>query len=231
MTKQPMIEIHDLSFAYSAKTDFVLKIPQWSVSEGEKIFLYGPSGSGKTTLLGLLTGILTPSSGSLEISGSKFHELSIFERDRFRAMHIGYVFQQLNLISYLSVKENILISAWNSKSRFQKSRFASPQDEVHFLAKRLEIDSLLDQKPRFLSIGEQQRVALARALMGPPRLLIADEPTSALDDDRQEGFIQLMLELANEFKVSVIFVSHNRRLSHFFDRETSLESICRRGSS
>jgi len=194
---------------------------------GEKIFLHGPSGSGKTTLLGLLTGILKPSSGSLRVLGTSFHEISVLERDRFRAIHIGYIFQQLNLISYLNVLENILLSAWNSKERCKNSRFASSEDEARYLAARLEIDSKLDQYPNTLSLGQQQRVAVARALMGPPQLLIADEPTSALDDDRQNAFIKLLLESAKEFNVSVVFVSHNRKLAQFFDREVPLEDLCR----
>lgn len=227
----PIIQIENLSFRYDTNSEFEMNIRNWTVNEGDTIFLYGPSGSGKTTLLGLLTGILKPQTGSLRILKQDFARLSSFERDRFRAIHMGYVFQQLNLISYLSVLENILISIWNAPKRYRSNRFKSPEEEARFLAKRLDIESSLSRYPHQLSVGQQQRVAVARALIGPPQLLIADEPTSALDDDRQRSFLQLLLDLASEYQVSVVFVSHNRQLAELFDSQISIQEILQGGKS
>lgn len=227
---ESIIEIEGLKFAYHENSDFQIEIPHWSVESGKSVFLYGPSGSGKTTLLGILTGLIRPQSGSIKILGSNFSELNVFERDRFRALHIGYIFQQLNLISYLSVRENILISHWNAPNRFKSNRFKDAEEEMRFLTDRLEISQKLESTPKKLSVGQQQRVAVARALMGPPEILIADEPTSALDEDRQRSFLQLMLDLARDCKVSVVFVSHNRQLAELFDSQISIDEIIKSGA-
>ncbi len=220
------IELKDVVFRYSHGSDFSLRIPEWKVERGKTIFLHGPSGSGKTTLLGLLTGVLCAESGLVEILGENFTVLESFERDRFRARHLGYIFQQFNLLPYLNVEENILISSWVSTARISKKEPADQQ--MQRITSALKIDHLLKRQVQSLSVGQQQRVAVARALMGPPEILIADEPTSALDADAQSDFIKLLLTVSSEQNVTVVFVSHNRQLGESFDIVNSLADLVER---
>lgn len=192
---------------------------------GERIFLHGPSGSGKSTFLNLICGLLQPSSGKLQVLDLDMLQASPSRRDQFRSDHLGCIFQQFNLIPYLSAEENILISAWNSPRRWRKDRFASPQEEARFLAKRLDVSEILGQTSSKISVGQQQRIAAARSFMGAPELIIADEPTSALDVERQAGFIKLLIELASDFEMALLFVSHNHELSSHFERKLDFQVV------
>jgi len=221
------IAIENLSFAYDNKKA-VIEIDEFRVRAGERIFLHGPSGSGKTTLLGLLTGILQASSGSVRVLDTDLSLLSARQRDRFRSHRMGYIFQQFNLIPYLSVKDNILLPVWISSERRQRIQSASVEVEATTLADRLGLRSFFRTNVMQLSVGQQQRVAVARALIGQPDFIIADEPTSALDDDRQQEFIDLLLERTQNAKTTVLFVSHNKRLASHFDRSVSLSDLNKR---
>jgi putative ABC transport system ATP-binding protein len=178
--------------------------------------LFGPSGSGKTTLLGLLAGVLAGYTGSVEVLGQDMAKLRGSARDAFRGTHIGYIFQQFNLIPYLTVRENITLPG-----RLQPARGKQAGD-VTAVAQRLGIASLLERGVTELSVGQQQRVAAARALLGGPELLIADEPTSALDFDHRERFLELLFENCALTNSTLLFVSHDRSLAGKFDRQLSL---------
>lgn len=219
-----VIDIKDLSFIYPG-SQFRLSVADFKMHEGERVFLHGPSGSGKSTFLNLISGLLNPSSGKLNVLGVDMTRASPRQRDVFRSDHLGCIFQQFNLIPYLSAEENILLSAWNSKTRWRKDRFKSPQEEVRFLAQRLDVESVLSQTSSSLSVGQQQRVAAARAFMGAPSIIIADEPTSALDAERQVGFIKLLLDLSKEFTMALLFVSHNEALSSHFERKMDFNLV------
>jgi putative ABC transport system ATP-binding protein len=219
------IDISDLEFAYDRRAASVLAIEHWTVPRGASTFLRGPSGSGKSTLLHLICGLLTPSRGRLQVCGQDMTQLRGHARDRFRARHIGVVFQQFNLLPYLSVRDNLHIA----------ERFGSARDplELAELLRRLDLPAaFLDRPAGSLSVGQQQRVAIARALVNRPDLLIADEPTSALDADARDAFIDLMLELAGEGRATVLFVSHDASLARHFDRAEDLPALNRipRGS-
>lgn len=216
-----MIKVHRLQFRFRPRDSFLLNIENFEMQKGERVFLEGPSGSGKSTFLSLLSGLIRPDQGEVEVHGRPLSKLSEAQRDLFRARSIGFIFQQLNLLPYLNVRENILVSAWNCPERMR----SSAKSQLLSLAKTLDIEHLLDRPSKDLSIGEQQRVAVARALMGPPQLLIADEPTSALDEERQEAFMQLLLDLAEKDGLSMLFVSHNPRLSKFFDRHVRMNEL------
>ncbi|WP_413569773.1 ABC transporter ATP-binding protein [Bdellovibrio sp. HCB117] len=224
-----LIEVRDLQYTYPGATQPTLKIPEFSVLRGEELFLYGPSGTGKTTLLEMFSGVLKPTQGSLKILGFDFVKMSDADRDAFRAEHMGYVFQNFNLIPYLSVQENIELPLHLSPAR--KARLGSVDTEmvIRALCGNLGIGDLLSKKVAELSVGQQQRVAVARALLGKPDLILADEPTSALDTDHREKFLKLMFELADLYGTTVVFVSHDRSMEKLFSRSISLDSINRVG--
>lgn len=216
------IAIENLLFHYPGKPAVpVLNIPRWQVEQGQRVFLSGPSGGGKTTLLNLLAGIATATSGKLEVLGNELAQWRNHQRDRFRAAHIGVVFQQFNLIPYLSVLDNLLLAA-----RLGGTSAAIARERATSLFTALELHhGLLEKRPRQLSTGQQQRAAIARSLVNAPAVLIADEPTSALDNRLRDHFIQLLLALAEEWHSTLIFVSHDQSLSHHFQQVVLLEEI------
>lgn len=208
----------------------ILDIPFLRIERGERVFVAGPSGSGKTTLLNLLTGINKASAGELLVLDHPLHQFNNAQRDRFRCDHVGVIFQQFNLLPYLSVIENVVLPCRFSRRRQQDllARQTTPLAEAHALLQALHIDaSLHDQPVHALSVGQQQRVAAARAFMGSPEIIIADEPTSALDDDRQQAFIDLLKEQCQRTQATLIFVSHNQSLTHHFDRIIAMRDLQR----
>jgi putative ABC transport system ATP-binding protein len=222
----PAIRLRDVRFGYRPQQQ-VLDIPTLDVARGERVFLYGPSGSGKTTLLGLLAGVLSGASGTIEVLGTDLGRATGAQRDAFRAQHLGYVFQMFNLIPYLSVRDNILLPTRLDRARAAGLRGESPEAAVRALADGLDIVSLLDQPVTELSVGQQQRVAAARALIGHPELVVCDEPTSALDADRRESFLRLLFSSAERAGATLVFVSHDRGLEPLFSRVVSLPEINR----
>ncbi|MBN8451888.1 ATP-binding cassette domain-containing protein [Accumulibacter sp.] len=222
-----VIRIRDLRFRWANDAGFCLDIPLFEAQAGERIFLHGPSGSGKSTLLGLLGGVLVPERGSLHLLDRELTQLRPAARDRFRANHIGFIFQQFNLIPYLSLVDNVLLSCRFSARRLARATAAgnSPAAEAHRLLTRLDLDpSLHGRQVTRLSVGQQQRVAAARALIGQPEIVIADEPTSALDAERQGAFLALLRDECERSGSTLLFVSHDRRLAAGFDRELSLSA-------
>jgi len=224
------VQIDDLFFAWPRNREFALDIGQLTLEPGERVFVHGPSGCGKSTLLNLLAGVLSPKRGSIRVLGSDIARMSSVARDRFRADHIGMIFQQFNLIPYLSIIDNVLIACWFSQRRRARATqgVASVQAEAQRLLTRLDLaPTLWRRRPIELSIGQQQRVALARALIGRPEIVIADEPTAALDDRRQQAFLKLLDEECRVAGASLIYVSHYRNLALAFDREIDLEALNR----
>lgn len=199
-----------------------LKLEKFQIAQGERVFLYGPSGSGKSTLLSLIAGVLPPQKGKLNVLGHDLSVLSSRARDKIRGEKAGYVFQNFNLLPYLTVAENIILPGQLHPKRMGE---LSMNEELSRLAQHLGLTSFLQRPVTALSVGQQQRVALARALLGRPQLMIADEPTSALDEEVTQDFMKLLLQECEFKKLSVLFVSHDRRLASFFDRQISLPEI------
>ncbi len=225
----PLIELTDLGFAWPGQAE-LLDIPAFTLNRGESVFLKGPSGSGKTTLLGLLGGVQKPGRGQLRLLGSDLAQLSAGARDRFRVDHTGYIFQQFNLLPFLSVQDNVELPCRFSKSRRQRAeqRYGDVAKAARHLLSHLGLkDELFARRADSLSIGQQQRVAAARALIGQPELVIADEPTSALDADAREAFLQLLFAECREVGASLLFVSHDQSLAPLFDRSLSLAELNR----
>ena len=226
MSAGPAVELTDVRFAYRGGRD-VLDIPSLAIARGERTFLHGPSGSGKTTLLGLLAGVLVPRTGSVRVLGTELATLSGGARDRFRAEHLGYVFQMFNLIPYLSVRDNITLPCRLSAARRARLDGADPAAEAAHLAERLGIAAALDEPVTALSVGQQQRVAVARALIGAPELVVCDEPTSALDADRRDRFLELLFARCEEAGSALVFVSHDLSLAPRFARTVELRDLNR----
>lgn len=216
---QLALKISELSFAWPGKNGFRLSIDNWQVQAAKNVFLYGPSGSGKSTLLNLLSGVIPAQSGSIEVLAQELTVLSARQRDRFRAKHIGMIFQQFNLLPYLSGEQNIQLAYhFNGKKNQLNSDYAQNLYEQLSLS-----DKLLQQQASTLSVGQQQRIAVARALISQPELIIADEPTSALDTQLRDSFVNLLLTNATDS--TVIFVSHDRSLVSLFDQQYDIASL------
>lgn len=216
-----VVTLKDLVFTWDKGQAPLLHIPHWEISKTEKVFLYGASGSGKSTLLNLLSGTLTPKSGEIQLLGQAFSSLSSRQRDKFRARHIGVVFQQFNLIPYLSVRRNIELAAYFAG----KSENASTQHIFQLFDSLHLPGDLLDKPVSELSVGQQQRVAIVRALINHPELLIVDEPTSALDSDARDGFMELLMTCCDTNDSTLLFVSHDRSLASYFSKAQSIDDL------
>ncbi|MEL0630708.1 ABC transporter ATP-binding protein [Psychromonas aquatilis] len=222
-----MINLSNLRFAWQKEA--IIDISSLNVKKGQHLFIQGPSGSGKSTLLNLLGGVLTPQSGDIEILGQQLDELSASQKDSFRANHIGFIFQQFNLIPYLSVIDNITLPCTFSAPRKAKAlkRSGSLEKEATRLLAALGLDDadLLKRSVNELSVGQQQRVAAARAMLGSPEIIIADEPTSALDNDHRQAFIKILFEECQKEEITLIFVSHDSTLKDNFTHQVNLQDI------
>jgi putative ABC transport system ATP-binding protein len=222
--------LQDILFRWRPTLPPCLDIADFRVSAGERVFLHGPSGSGKSSMLSLIGGVTLPERGQVRVLGTDLASLSGAARDRFRAEHLGFVFQLFNLIPYLSALENILLPCRFSPRRrgAAEASGGSVPAEARRLAEHLDLASELLERPAAeLSVGQQQRVAAARALIGRPQLVIADEPTSALDADRELAFLELLLSECAATGAAVLLVSHDVRLADRFDRAVALADINR----
>lgn len=214
----PAIHIRDLCFAWPGQNTPCLTLSALDVDRGEQVFIQGESGAGKSTLLNLIGGVLVPRQGSLQILDQALDALSPPARDHFRVDHIGFIFQQFNLLPYLSALDNVLLPCRFSATRARRAG-ARPVEEARRLLDALEVDADDAARPAStLSVGQQQRVAAARALIGRPELILADEPTSALDPRRQDAFITLLGKEVAAHGSSLVLVSHDPRLASRFDR-------------
>lgn len=213
-----MIGCRALSFRYPDEA-FSLDVKTLDITSAEKVALIGPSGSGKTTLLKLLSGILTPETGTITIDDEVVTELSKAERSRFRIKNIGLVPQQFELLDYLTVRENILLPFRVSSSQ---SLSSDAEENADRLMKRVGIQQHRDRLPDQLSQGERQRTAICRGLVATPKVIFADEPTGNLDPDNQAKIVDLLLEQADEIGATVLMVTHEPSLLPQFDRSLNI---------
>ncbi len=220
------VELNGLAYAWQSGSP-LLDIEQLRICAGERLFIYGPSGSGKSTLLSLLGGLISPQQGDIRLLGQSLGQLNAADRDRFRADHLGFVFQQFNLIPYLNPIANVTLALTFSKYRRLRLGDETPEQAACRLLTALELDpkQLADIPARKLSNGQQQRVAVARALIGAPERIIADEPTSSLDAESQARFLELLFEQCQTQNSTLVFVSHDLRLADAFERKLSLPEI------
>lgn len=216
-----LINISNIEFKYPSQKNPTIKISDFKIDSGEKVFLYGPSGCGKTTLLEILAGILTVTTGEYFLDQLPMHKLNASKKDQARAEKIGYIFQSFNLIPYLNVSENILLPLSLKNKSITEETHKKRDDLCH----KLGINEFLNRPVHELSVGQQQRVAVARSLMSNPKIILADEPTSALDHDHREKFIELLFSVCKQHNIAVLFVSHDQSLMRLFDRSVSLPKI------
>lgn len=216
-----VIDIKKISYSWPGAQHPTLEIDSWQLAEAERVFLYGPSGSGKSTLLNLLAGILQPQQGSVKLLDTNITSMGTRARDSFRARHMGFIFQQFNLLPYLTVETNIQLAAHFGRSPEKPSHYS-----INELMQQLSLaPELLHKQAGQLSVGQQQRVAVVRALINHPQIIIADEPTSALDSDSRDSFIDVLLDCASVNQSSVIFVSHDQSLARHFDHSININDI------
>jgi putative ABC transport system ATP-binding protein len=216
------IEINNLAFRYNKQSERAdIDIPKWQLNAGEHVFLRGESGSGKSTLLNLIAGILQPDSGEISLLNETFSTLSSRKRDAFRAKHIGVVYQQFNLIPFVSVLKNVQLAA-----HFGHTPSHKVQAFLEELLPKLALPKdCLHKKASQLSVGQQQRVAIARALVNSPDILLVDEPTSALDAHARDAFMQVLIELCNKYGSTLLFVSHDAYLQSHFEHIVDMKAL------
>ena len=209
-----MIAIDNLQFSYPTG-DFFLQIPEFSVEKHEKIAVIGPSGTGKTTLLNLIAGIIMPSLGTISVNDTSVDQLNDAQRRQFRITHIGFVFQDFELLDYLNVYDNILHPYRITKALHLDS---SVRERTRMLAEEMGIGDKLKRRADNLSQGEKQRAAICRSLLPQPKLILADEATGNLDPENKTRILDLLFRSVEEHDTTLLAVTHDHELLKRFDR-------------
>ena len=216
----PMIQCRGVSKSYRKGSTLVtpLEALDLDVPKGEFLALMGPSGSGKTTLLNLLSGIDSPTEGSLVIAGTEIAKLSRRDLTKWRANHVGYIFQLYHLVPVLTAFENVelplLLSPMSKRERHER---------VETALSLVGLGDRIHHTPSELSGGQEQRVAIARAMVADPPLLVADEPTGDLDRESATRILELLRQLAAEFGKTIVMVTHDAKAAAAADRILHLE--------
>ena len=215
---EPIIAVSGLVYRYP-NSSFELILNDFQVQRGERVALTGPSGCGKTTLLRLVTGLLAAESGEVSLGGKKVAELDEAEKRSLRITRVGSIPQELDLLDYLSVEENMLLPYFINKAL---ALTPEVRQERERLAEALGLGNKSSRFPNQLSQGERQRVAIARALITQPEILVADEPTGNLDGVTARQVLDLVGELIRARETTFLMVTHDLTLLDFFDRRFDL---------
>ena len=208
-----IVKLNNLKVTYHVRGEpvDVLSIAHWRLGAGKHVALVGPSGCGKTTLLHVLSGLLSPTHGSVEVCGNALQCMREFDLDRFRANNIGYIFQSFNLLQGFTALENVMLGITFSERNPGKEHAAS-------LLERVGLADRMNHHPSQLSIGEQQRVAVARSLVHKPKLILADEPTGSLDPANSNAVADLIREVCHQEACALVLVSHEQDVVTRFER-------------
>jgi putative ABC transport system ATP-binding protein len=219
MTALSILHVQHLTktYATSAGNLTVLKDISFDLPQGATCSILGPSGSGKTTLLGLCAGLDRPTSGSVLLNGITLGEAGEDERARIRNEHVGFVFQNFQLIPTLTALENVTVPMELRGDR-------TARDLGLELLRRVGLAERVDHYPAQLSGGEQQRVALARAFINRPKVLFADEPTGNLDAETSAGVVEIMLELNRSAGTALVLVTHDPDVAGLTERTIRLRN-------
>jgi len=214
------LEIEQLRFQYGG--EFGLSIPDLQIEAQSRVACIGPSGCGKTTFLHLLAGILPMQQGRLQVLGVDLATLSDRQRRAFRIAQVGLVFQEFELLEYLTAGENLLLPF-----QINPALGLTAERRLHArkLSEQLGISKLLDRRPAALSQGERQRIAVGRALVTRPKLVLCDEPTGNLDPEATRTSIDLLFEQCRAAGATLLVVSHDRQILDRFDRVVDLRTL------
>src|SRR4051812_9364337 len=211
MNEQAMLKVERLTKTYETaggRDLTVLREVSFTLGTGASLAIVGPSGSGKTTLLGLCAGLDQPSSGTVELAGRSIGTMSEDARALVRNEHVGFVFQNFQLIPTLTALENVMVPV-----ELRGQGGAAAETEARGLLGRVGLGERFDHYPVQLSGGEQQRVALARAFMNRPKILFCDEPTGNLDGDTAHTMVELIFGLNQEKATTLVLVTHDLELA------------------
>jgi putative ABC transport system ATP-binding protein len=208
-----MISIKGVTHSYNNLSK--ISFSDWQINDGERWLLLGQSGSGKTTLLHILTGILKPTTGEINIAETSIYQLNSKKLDQFRGRNIGIVFQRPHLIKSLTIAENLLLAQ-------SFAQLPENNERIHEVLQSLGIADKKNAYPSELSQGQLQRVSIARAVINKPALLIADEPTSSLDDNNATAVLQLLLEQSDLNQATLIVATHDKRVKDAFTNTYNL---------
>jgi len=210
-----IIDAKNISKSYekNKRIKAVIKNISLKIKEGSFVVIIGPSGSGKTTLLNLLSGVIPISSGELFVNNVNLTELDKESLVKFRKENISFVFQNPNLISYLTVIQNIEMGKYLSDN---------PLD-INEIIKLMNLEKLVNKYPNNLSGGEQHKVSIARALIKNPKVLFLDEPTISLDNISSKKILSLLLSINEKYKTTIILVTHDKRIKDVADKVIELK--------
>ncbi len=216
-----MIEIIDLTFEYPG-SDFRFNLNSLNIKSGKKVALIGPSGYGKTTLLNLLSGILEPIKGTIHLNGTEVTKLADSQRRNFRITNIGFVFQNFELIEYLNVLDNIILSYRINPSLSMNREVI---DRAETISEQLGLGDKLKRNVGKLSQGEMQRVAICRAILNNPKIILADEPTGNLDPRNKEKIMEILFDYSSRENATLITVTHDHSLLKGFDEVLDMQQL------
>ena len=222
-TSSNILEVRNLAFSWNIKSNFLLKINEFNLKRKKKILLLGESGTGKSTFLNIVSGILKPQKGSIKINDKYITSLNSKSKDHFRAETLGVIFQQFNILEFISPINNILLPHYFSNKKNKISAYHKAKS----LAEKLGIsEKMLHQKnSKELSVGQKQRIAIIRALINSPKIILADEPTSALDYKNKERFLSLLFDLCEKSGTSILMVSHDKSIASKFDEALFINNL------
>ncbi len=215
-----MLKIADATKTYATGNGIITALDgvNAEIQKGEFVTVRGPSGCGKTTLLLMLGGMLRPTTGAISVENQSLYQLSPRERARFRAEHIGFVFQMFHLVTYLNVLDNVLLAGGT------RARRADDRGRAQELLGQFGMRDRMTHKPSELSAGERQRTAIARALMNRPSLLLADEPTGNLDPENAAETVRHLKKFQQEQGGTVVMVTHGDGAEDAADRIIRMQS-------
>ncbi len=213
------LELDDVRKVYRSGDSEVVALDtsSLSVADDEMVALVGPSGSGKTTLLSIAGGLLTPTAGTVTVTGERIDEYSNKQLTTFRGNNIGFVFQSVNLVPFLNARENLTIVA-----EMRGSGGSAAKARAEQLLGELGLGHRMKNLPDQLSGGERQRVAIGRALMNEPKLVLFDEPTSALDSKLGVQVMELIRSEIKSRNTAAIIVTHDTRMTDYADRTVEI---------
>ena len=211
-----VIRLANISYQYPQGE--LLNFADLEVPSGQHTLILGDSGSGKTTLLHILSGLLKPNVGTVQIDGQQLYELPARKLDHFRGQRIGLIFQEAHLVKSLTIKENLQIAQGFAGATVDNER-------IHEVLTLLNLDKKANSYPSKLSRGQMQRAAIARAVINRPAILVADEPTASLDDRNTASVLELLLTQAEEHRATLIIATHDKRV------KTRIEHAYQMGNS